>query len=232
MDSKDHIAAFSTTSTSEDGASVYEVDQARDVSGDILDSGLRRGLKGRQFLMIALGSIVGPGCYYGLGYTISLAGPVGNLVGFAILGIFVWILMQCVGEITCLFPVAGGFIELAATHVDPALSFSMSWLYYIMWSVFLAADWNTATLVLQYWIPTDKVPMWAWLLIFWAFFSVLTTLGVGVYGEMEYFFGMAKFASLIILFFISILANVGAFGNGYVGFKYWEAPTGKYLKSV
>lgn len=57
-------------------------------------------------------------------------------------------------------------------------------------------------------------------------FNVITTLGVAVYGELEYFFGMFKFLSLAVLFFLSILANVGAFGNGYVGFRYWRAPSG------
>lgn len=32
-----------------------------DASGDMIDHGLRRGLKGRHFVLIALGSIIGPG---------------------------------------------------------------------------------------------------------------------------------------------------------------------------
>lgn len=51
-------------------------------------------------------------------------------------------------------------------------------------------------------------------------------MGVNFYGEIEYYFGMFKFLSLVVLFFISILANVGAFGNGYVGFRYWKEPYG------
>lgn len=51
-------------------------------------------------------------------------------------------------------------------------------------------------------------------------------MGVSIYGELEYFFGMFKFIALAVLFFLAILANVGAFGGGYVGFKYWGAPTG------
>lgn len=61
------------------------------------------------------------------------------------------------------------------------------------------------------------------------FFSIVTTLGVNAYGEIEYYFGMFKFISLIVLFFIAILADVGAFGNGYVGFRYWREPYGKCI---
>lgn len=38
-----------------------EEELAKDVSGDVIDHGLRRGLKGRHFVLIALGSIIGPG---------------------------------------------------------------------------------------------------------------------------------------------------------------------------
>lgn len=71
------------------------------------------------------------------------------------------------------------------------------------------------------------MPSYAWALIFWAVFSAMTMLGVNVYGEIEYYFGMFKFGSLIVLFLLSIVANVGGFGGDYVGFRYWTKPTGK-----
>lgn len=77
------------------------------------------------------------------------------------IGASVWILMQSVGEIATLFPVHGGFVEVyeisananlsrlsilltsfiqhCDRFVDPAFSFAVSWLYYFMWSVFLAS---------------------------------------------------------------------------------------------
>ncbi|KAJ5896954.1 uncharacterized protein N7473_006353 [Penicillium subrubescens] len=204
----------------------------RDISGDVIEDGLRRGLKGRQFVIIALGSIIGPGCFYGLGYGIYEAGPLGLLIGFSVVGASMWILMQSVGEVATLFPVHGGFVEHCDRFVDPALSFAVSWLYYFMWSVFLASDWNNATVFLQFWIPETAVPVWAWYILIFVFFSILTTMGVNFYGEIEYYFGMFKFLSLIVLFFISILANVGAFGNGYVGFRYWKEPYGPIQNGV
>ncbi|KAJ5520828.1 hypothetical protein N7463_001281 [Penicillium fimorum] len=204
----------------------------RDISGDIIEDGLRRGLKGRQFVIIALGSIIGPGCFYGLGYGIYQAGPLGLLIGFSIVGVSVWVLMQSVGEVATLFPVHGGFVEHCDRFVDPALSFAVSWLYYFMWSVFLASDWNNATIFLQFWIPDTIIPVWAWYILFFVFFSILTTLGVNFYGETEYYFGMFKFLSLIVLFCISILADTGAFGNGYVGFEYWKEPYGPIQNGI
>ncbi|KAK7432955.1 hypothetical protein QQZ08_000426 [Neonectria magnoliae] len=203
-----------------------------DVSGDVIDHGLRRGLKGRHFVLIALGSIIGPGTFYGLGYALYLSGPLGLFIGFGAVAIAVWILMQCVGEVTAMFPVHGGFIEHANRFVDPALSFALAWLYYLMWSLYLASDWNATVLILNYWVSSSTMPSWAWFLVFWVVYNLITTLGVRVYGELEYIFGMFKFCALIVLFFIAILANVGAFGNGYVGFRYWTPPNGPIINGI
>ncbi|KAI5480380.1 Amino acid/polyamine transporter I [Pseudohyphozyma bogoriensis] len=170
--------------------------------------------------MIALGSIVGPGCLFGLGYALTLVGPVGALICFGVVGVIVWVLMQSLGEVTTLFPIHGGFVEHAGIFIDPAFSFAMAWLYYLMWAFFLGSDWNSAMLVIELWCPTTMVPKWAWSLIFWGIFSVLTTFG----GNLEYGFSLFKFGALGVLFFISILADVGAFGHGYMGFKNWTTP--------
>jgi len=76
------------------------------------------------------------------------------------------------------------------------------------------------------------MPMWGWTLVFWVFFSILTTLGVVVYGEIEYYMGWFKILSLFLCFFLSILVNVGAFGNPYIGFKYWGRPTGPIINGI
>ncbi|KAK4936390.1 hypothetical protein LTR10_022716 [Elasticomyces elasticus] len=208
--------------------------------GDYLDHGLRRGLKGRHFVLIALGSIIGPGKCFDpvvplhaddMAQVPSMDWDM-HCTSLVLLASSSALVLLCVGEVTTMFPVHGGFIEHANRFVDPALSFSLSWLYYLMWSIYLASDWNAAYIILQYWVPADKMPQWAWYLIMWAVFNVLTTLGVTVYGELEYIFGMFKFLSLIVLFFISILANVGAFGGGYVGFRYWTPPTGPLVDGI
>jgi amino acid transporter len=79
-------------------------------------------------------------------------------------------------------------------------------------------------LILGFWVDDSKMPSWGWALVFWGFFSILTTLGVVVYGELEYYMGWFKILSLALCFFLSFLVNVGAFGNGYIGFRYWKTP--------
>ncbi|KUI61077.1 General amino acid permease AGP3 [Cytospora mali] len=162
--------------------------------GIIIEDGLRRALKGRHVSLISLASVIGASCFYGFGYALYLSGPVGALIGFGIVGFMVWALMQSIGEVTTMFPIAGGFIE--------------------------------------YWVPEEKFPLWGWILVFWVFFSCLTTLGVHIYGELEFYLGWFKIGALALCFFLSFLYNVGAFGTGYIGFRYWGAPYGPILHGI
>lgn len=200
--------------------------------GNIFQDGLQRGLLGRHVTLISLASVIGASCFYGFGYALYLSGPLGALIGFGIVGFIVWALMQSVGEVTTMFPIAGGFIEHAGRFVDPAFSFAMAWMYYFMWSVFLGSEWNGAILILQYWVPEEKMPLYGWVIVFWVFFSILTTFGVVVYGEIEYYLGWFKIISFAVCFFISFLVNVGAFGNGYIGFRYWNPPEGPIVNGI
>ncbi|KUI71115.1 hypothetical protein VM1G_07281 [Cytospora mali] len=200
--------------------------------GVIIEDGLRRALKGRHVSLISLASVIGASCFYGFGYALYLSGPVGALIGFGIVGFMVWALMQSIGEVTTMFPIAGGFIEHATRFVDPAFSFSMAWMYYFMWSVFLPSELNGAIIIIQYWVPEEKFPLWGWILVFWVFFSCLTTLGVHIYGELEFYLGWFKIGALALCFFLSFLYNVGAFGTGYIGFRYWGAPYGPILHGI
>lgn len=100
---RDHGAAENLDTSKVPDASVTQLSTD---PGDYLDHGLRRGLKGRHFVLIALGSIIGPGesslrlqtfdwgtidesfigTFYGLGYALYLSGPLGLFIGFGVVG--------------------------------------------------------------------------------------------------------------------------------------------------
>jgi len=113
---------------------VNTIEQPDEAEQDIIQDGLRRGLLGRHISLISLASVIGASCFYGFGYALFLSGPLGALIGFAIVGtpprrhsimekekadgvpgFAVWALMQSVGEVTTMFPIAGGFIEVSSS---------------------------------------------------------------------------------------------------------------------
>ncbi|ORY68656.1 amino acid permease [Pseudomassariella vexata] len=191
-------------------------------NGNIIDDGLQRGLKDRHLIMISFGGVVGASIWYGTGYAIAYSGPVGALVCFFVIGVDVFFVMQCLGEMSTLFPIQGAFIELAGRFVDPSLSFSLGWNYFYLWITNIASDFNASSIIMGYW--TDAVPSYGWILLWWAFYQGTSLLGVVVWGEMEFYFACWKLTCILGGFLCAILINTGAVGGDYIGFRYWRDP--------
>ena len=91
------------------------------------DSGVKRGLKNRHLSMMALAGIIGPGLLVGAGGALQNGGPASLLIGFGVIGIIAFSVMQSLGEITTLYPGGGSFISLGDRMVDKAFSVAVGW---------------------------------------------------------------------------------------------------------
>jgi amino acid transporter len=141
MAEKSHLDSPSKDGSADKNFALETAEQPVEEDEITIESGLRRGLLGRHVSLISLASVIGASCFYGFGYALYLSGPVGALIGFGIvgecvirvkssnadivLGWSVWALMQSIGEVTTMFPIAGGFIEVRSSkflsvsrHVD------------------------------------------------------------------------------------------------------------------
>lgn len=128
-------------------------------------SGVKRGLKTRHLSMMALAGIIGPGLLVGSGGALSSGGPASLLIGFGVIGIIAFSIMQSLGELTTLYPSGGAFTGLADRFVDKAFGVAVGWNYFIIWFAVLANEYNTICSILVFW--SDKVPLWGYFLILW-----------------------------------------------------------------
>ncbi|ORY66176.1 amino acid permease-domain-containing protein [Pseudomassariella vexata] len=71
-------------------------------------SGVKRGLKTRHLSMMALAGIIGPGLLVGAGGALASGGPASLLIGFAVIGIIAFSIMQSLGELTQQSYASGG----------------------------------------------------------------------------------------------------------------------------
>lgn len=62
------------------------------------DSGVKRGLKNRHLSMMALAGIIGPGLLVGSGSALQNGGPASLIIGFGVIGIIAFSIMQSLGE--------------------------------------------------------------------------------------------------------------------------------------
>ncbi|KAI9802616.1 MAG: hypothetical protein M1833_001690 [Piccolia ochrophora] len=185
-------------------------------------SGVKRGLKTRHLSMMALAGIIGPGLLIGSGGALSSGGPASLLIGFGLIGLIAFSIMQSLGELTTLYPTAGAFTKLSDRFVDPALGAAVGWNYFIIWAAVLANEYNVISAVLVFW--SDKLPQYGYFLIFWFAFLAFQMLGVESFGEAEFWLALIKLLGLTAYFLFSIVYVSGGVNGDAVGFRYWHDP--------
>ncbi|KAM3423550.1 hypothetical protein BST61_g978 [Cercospora zeina] len=193
------------------------------------DSGVKRGLKNRHLSMMALAGIIGPGLLVGSGRALQNGGPASLLIGFGVIGIIAFSIMQSLGEITTLYPGGGSFVSLADRFVDKGFSVAVGWLtlttnYFIIWVAVLANEYNVISSIMVFW--SDSVPLWGYFLIFWSVFLAFQLLGIEAFGEAEFWLALMKLIGLTAYFIFAIIyASGGLIGQDEpLGFRYWRDP--------
>ncbi|ODV82519.1 hypothetical protein CANARDRAFT_30774 [[Candida] arabinofermentans NRRL YB-2248] len=173
--------------------------------GDILESGLKAGLKDRMINLIALCGIIGPGCLIGMGNMLAEGGPVGMIVGYAIVGLLVMSMCFAIGEMNSFLDF--NFSIFGSRYISKGFGATLSLYYAFLWICTLISEYTALTASLTTY--TDKIPTYGWFLLMWAFFTVFQTLGVEAYGEAEYILGFTKIAFLSGFYIFAIIYAAG-----------------------
>ncbi|CAI4536914.1 AIE_G0027870.mRNA.1.CDS.1 [Saccharomyces cerevisiae] len=186
-------------------------------------TGVKRALKNRHISLLALGGVIGPGCLVGAGNALNKGGPLALLLGFTIIGIIAFSVMESIGEIITLYPSGGGFTTLARRFHSDALSAVCGYAYVVVFFAVLANEYNTLSSILQFWGP--QVPLYGYILIFWFAFEIFQLVGVGLFGETEYWLAWLKIVGLVAYYIFSIIYISGGIRNRPAfGFQYWNSP--------
>lgn len=147
------------------------------------DTQLQRGLHQRHISLIAIAGAIGTGLFLGLGSSIQTAGPLGALLGYAIVGLIVCAVQFALGEVTALLPVTGSFVRHAEFLVDPAMGFAIGWnIVYGNW-LSVPAEISAICVLFQYWTDLNS-SVWICLVIGMTFVVGISL--VRVYGEVSW----------------------------------------------
>ena len=85
---------------------------------------LKRTMKTRHLIMLSLGGVIGTGLFFNTGYIISTTGAAGTLLAYLIGALVVWLVMQCLGELSMAMPETGAFHVYAARYLGPATGYT------------------------------------------------------------------------------------------------------------
>lgn len=173
-------------------------------------SGLRRGLTARHIQMIALGSAIGTGLFYGSAGAIQAAGPA-VLLAYMIGGAVVFVVMRSLGEMAVRHPVAGSFGKYAFRYVSPFAGFLTGWTFTFEMFVVALADVTAFGIYMGFWFP--DVERWVWILAVVFFITAANLLSVKVFGELEFWFALIKVLAIIAMIAGGIAIIVFGLGN-------------------
>ncbi|NYE94711.1 AAT family amino acid transporter [Psychromicrobium silvestre] len=167
---------------------------------------LSRGLKSRQLIMMALGSSIGTGLFIGSGKAIGVAGPA-VLISFLIAGAILILVMRMLGEMAAAHPNSGAFSYYAEKAMGRVAGATVGWLWWVQIVVVVAAEATGAAAILGgLW---SFLPQWLLTLAFMVLFTVINLLGVGKFGQLEFWFAILKVAVIVIFLVVGVLLITG-----------------------
>ncbi|KAL8767303.1 MAG: hypothetical protein Q9209_006141 [Squamulea sp. 1 TL-2023] len=192
---------------------------------DSPDTGLHRGLRSRQITMIAIGGAIGTGLIIGTGSSLAKAGPLSILISYTIVGFIVYMVMCALGEMATYLPIQSGFTGYAARFCDPALGFSLGYTYWFKYIIVTPNQLTAAALVIQYWVPREKVNPGVFIAIFLVTIILINYLGIKFFGEIEFWLSSIKVLTIVGLLILSLVLVLGGGpDHDRKGFRYWKDP--------
>ncbi|KAK3818958.1 MAG: amino acid permease-domain-containing protein [Benniella sp.] len=204
----------------------YEMSEMRDIGHhEVLAAeqhGLKRDLRLRHMIMIAISGTIGTGLFLTSGTTIATAGPGGALLAYSIIGLWLVFVCQAIGEIATLLPLPGAFNAWGGRVVDEALSFQMTWMYFINWALTIPAELAASAVIVGFWTEGSNFPPWVVPLIIILVMVAINLVGVKAYGELEYWFSILKVITIIMFIICGILVDAGVLGGVKYGMAAWH----------
>ncbi|AQZ18970.1 ALP1 (YNL270C) and CAN1 (YEL063C) [Zygosaccharomyces parabailii] len=191
-----------------------------ELSGEVQDAEVKRALKPRHIGMIALGGTIGTGLFIGIAEPLENAGPVGALISYLFMGTLAFSVVQSLGEMATFIPVTSSFTVFSSRFLSPAFGAANGYMYWFSWAITFALELSVIGQVIQYW--TYKVPLAAWISIFWVLIGALNMCPVKFYGEFEFWVAFIKVVAIVGFIIYCFIMVCGAGKTGPVGFRYWR----------
>jgi amino acid transporter len=133
--------------------------------------------------------------------------------------------MAALGEMACWLPLPSGFTGYATRFCDPALGFALGWNYWFKYIIVTPNNLTAASLVIQYWVPRERINPGAFIAIFLVAVILINYFGIKFFGEFEFYLSSIKVVVILALIILSLVLACGGGPNGHAtGFEYWKSP--------
>ncbi|KAK0726373.1 amino acid permease-domain-containing protein [Apiosordaria backusii] len=185
---------------------------------------LQKGLSQRHLSMLGIAGSIGTGLFLGLGGAVATGGPLGALLGYAVIGLVVCSVQFALGEVAALMPVTGSFVRHSEVLVDPAMGFAIGWNLVYGNLLSIPSEIVAVCVLIKFWTGDSLNPA-AVILPFIALTGGVGMAFVRVFGEVEFVFAMLKILLVVFLIVLGLVINLGGVpGTEVIGFRYWQDP--------
>ena len=157
---------------------------------------LERQLKNRHIQLIALGGTIGTGLFLGSAGIIESAGP-GVLLGYAIGGLIIFLIMRFLGEMLVEEPSAGSFSHFANNYLSRFAGFLSGWNCVALYVLVGMIELTACGKFVQFWWP--QIPVWATAAVLFVLINAVNFINVKAYGEFEFWFALIKIVAVIAM---------------------------------
>lgn len=183
---------------------------------------LKQGLEQRHLSMIALAGSIGTGLFLSLGGAIQTGGPLGALLGYAVVGAIVCCVQFALGEVTALLPVTGSFVRHAEFLIDPAWSFAAGWNLVYGNLLSIPSEISAICVLFTFWTDINAS---LWIMIFIVLTFIVGVVFVRFFGEAEFWLASLKLLTIVFLIIFGLVVDLGGVpGVDRIGFRYWKEP--------
>ncbi|KAF2872101.1 amino acid permease/ SLC12A domain-containing protein [Massariosphaeria phaeospora] len=191
-----------------------ELPQSRDYGAE---TKLQRLLTTRHVTMIALGSSIGMGLWLGSGKSLASGGPAGIILGYLLAASMIWSVSHSLGEMAVMYPLPSAFVQWTGKFVSPAAAFALGWAYWFSYCITIANELQAVVTIMGFW--TDKVPVAAWITVWWLVIIAVDVFAVNVFGEIEVICSSIKFGWIfVVIISLTTISAGGPFINGFKRF--------------
>lgn len=113
-------------------------------------TGVKRALKDRYISLLALRGTIRLRCLINAANALNKGRPLALLLGFTIIVVFAFTIMESIGEMITLYSSGGGFTALARRVHSDNLSAVCGFYYVVVFLAVMANEYNTLSSSLQY----------------------------------------------------------------------------------
>ncbi|AZZ43406.1 amino acid permease [Acidipropionibacterium jensenii] len=168
--------------------------------------------------MIAIGGSIGTGLFLGAGGRLAKGGPA-LAIAYAICGLFAFIMVRALGELSIHRPSSGAFVSYAREFMGEKGAYITGWLFFLDWATSVMADITAVALYLHFWTFFQPVPQWVLAMIALAVVFTLNMFSVKYFGEAEFWFAAIKVTAIVAFMAVAIWAIVTghAVGKDHAG---------------